>query len=179
MSELYSLAMSVLLIVGMWKIFEKADVAGWKCIIPFYGTYVEWKILRKPGFFWLYLISACLAGIACGLIIGGMFATIGLDALISTENFDATMVSSIMTAPIVLAGGFVMLIASCLVLVTQIVRAKQYKKCFNLSTGMAIGIFFLPEIFLFIVGVDKQYQYALFNPNIGKTLFVNDDPWNM
>ena len=179
MSELYSLAMSVLLIVGMWKIFEKADVAGWKCIIPFYGTYVEWKILRKPGFFWLYLISACLAGIACGLIFGGVFATIGLDALLSTENVDATLVASAMTAPIVLVGGFVMLIASCLVLITQIVRAKQYKTCFDLSTGMAIGIFFFPEIFLFIVGIDQKYQYALFNPNIGDTLFVDNDPRRM
>lgn len=179
MSELYSFAMSILLIVGMWKIFEKANVAGWKCIIPFYGTYVEWKILRKPGFFWLYLISACLAGVACGMIFGGVFATIGLDALLSTENVDATLVASTMTAPIVLAGGFMMLVASCLVLITQIVRAKQYKTCFNLSTGMAVGIFFLPEIFLFVIGIDQKYQYALFNPELPHTICVDDDPWKM
>ena len=34
-----SLAISVLTLVAIWKLFVKAGRAGWKCLIPFYNTY--------------------------------------------------------------------------------------------------------------------------------------------
>lgn len=30
----------VFMIICMWKIFTKAGQEGWKCLVPFYGTYV-------------------------------------------------------------------------------------------------------------------------------------------
>jgi len=30
----------VIMIVSMWKIFKKAGLEGWECIVPFYGTYM-------------------------------------------------------------------------------------------------------------------------------------------
>lgn len=41
-------------IVGIWKIFEKAGVEGWKILIPFYNFYVWLKIIKKP--LWWYII---------------------------------------------------------------------------------------------------------------------------
>ena len=38
------LAMAVLMIVAMWRIFAKAGEAGWKAVIPFYNTYILYKI---------------------------------------------------------------------------------------------------------------------------------------
>lgn len=38
------LAVAVLGIVAMWKIFEKAGEPGWAAIIPFYNLYVLFKI---------------------------------------------------------------------------------------------------------------------------------------
>ena len=35
-----SFVLYVLLIIGMWKVFEKAGVAGWKSLIPFYNIFV-------------------------------------------------------------------------------------------------------------------------------------------
>ena len=34
------IAALVVVIVGMWKIFEKAGQAGWKSLIPIYNTYI-------------------------------------------------------------------------------------------------------------------------------------------
>lgn len=35
------LAWSILCIIGMFKVFEKFGEAGWKAIVPFYGTYLQ------------------------------------------------------------------------------------------------------------------------------------------
>ena len=50
----FSLAVAVLGIVAMWKIFEKAGEPGWTAIIPFYNLYVLFKITWGNG--WLFLL---------------------------------------------------------------------------------------------------------------------------
>ncbi|HWP22544.1 MAG TPA: DUF5684 domain-containing protein [Candidatus Cryosericum sp.] len=48
------LAIAVLAIIGMWKIFEKAGEPGWAAIIPFYNAYVLFKITWGSG--WMFLL---------------------------------------------------------------------------------------------------------------------------
>jgi hypothetical protein len=52
------LILSVLVLVGMWGVFEKAGQPGWASIVPFYGMYVLIvDILEMPPvWFWLLLI---------------------------------------------------------------------------------------------------------------------------
>ncbi|MEZ4508200.1 MAG: DUF5684 domain-containing protein [Eubacteriales bacterium] len=42
--SLLGIALGVLAIVALWKIFEKAGEPGWAAIIPFYNAYVLFKI---------------------------------------------------------------------------------------------------------------------------------------
>ena len=51
-----SLAIIVLGIVAMWKIFEKAGEPGWAAIIPFYNIYVLFKITWGNGWKFLFLL---------------------------------------------------------------------------------------------------------------------------
>jgi hypothetical protein len=51
-----SLAIAVLGIVAMWKIFEKAGEPGWAAIIPFYNVYVLFKITWGNGWKFLLLL---------------------------------------------------------------------------------------------------------------------------
>lgn len=60
------LAIGILAIVSMWKIFEKAGKPGWAAIVPFYNTYVLAEITWGNG--WYFLIS--YAGIVP--VIGGI-----------------------------------------------------------------------------------------------------------
>ncbi len=54
-------------IVAEWKIFEKADEAGWKCLIPIYSTYIFFRIAWGNG--WLFLLTLIpLAGAIVALI---------------------------------------------------------------------------------------------------------------
>ncbi|MCB9817571.1 hypothetical protein H6795_03520 [Candidatus Nomurabacteria bacterium] len=47
------LAIAVIQIVAMWKIFEKAGVEGWKAIIPIYNYWTLCEIVGKPGWWGL------------------------------------------------------------------------------------------------------------------------------
>ena len=48
------LLVAALMIVAMWKIFVKAGEEGWKAIIPFYNTYILYKITWGNGWFFLF-----------------------------------------------------------------------------------------------------------------------------
>lgn len=52
---LLAIAVAVLLIVSMWKIYTKAGKPGWACLIPIYNTLVLLEIVGKP-WWWLLLI---------------------------------------------------------------------------------------------------------------------------
>jgi len=55
-----SLAISVLTLVAMWKIFVKAGRAGWKCLIPFYNTYCLYDIAWGNGWLFLLMFVPCV-----------------------------------------------------------------------------------------------------------------------
>ena len=41
--------------IGYWKAFQKAGEAGWKAVIPFYNTYIRYKLTWDTKMFWIYL----------------------------------------------------------------------------------------------------------------------------
>ena len=53
---IFSLAVAVIGIIAMWKIFEKAGEPGWAAIIPFYNLYVLFKITWGNGWKFLLLL---------------------------------------------------------------------------------------------------------------------------
>lgn len=57
------LATCILVIAGYWVVFQKAGVAGWKCLIPFYNMYILMQIAGKPGW-WMFLLLIPLVGVA-------------------------------------------------------------------------------------------------------------------
>ena len=48
----------ILQIIADWRIFSKADVAGWKSIIPILNTYVEYDICWSGFFGLLFLVTS-------------------------------------------------------------------------------------------------------------------------
>jgi len=54
------LAVIALLIVGMWKVFEKAGKPGWAAIIPIYNIIILLEIVGKPMIWLLWLIIPCV-----------------------------------------------------------------------------------------------------------------------
>ena len=66
---LFSLAVLVLYIVSMWKIFVKAGKPGWAILIPFYNILVELEILGRPWWFLLLMIFIPIADFVIGIIL--------------------------------------------------------------------------------------------------------------
>lgn len=53
---LFSIAISILSIVALWMIFQKANEEGWAAIVPFYNLFVLYKITWGNGWFFLLLL---------------------------------------------------------------------------------------------------------------------------
>lgn len=80
-ATLVSLVFAVLMIVAMWKIFQKAGEAGWASIIPFYNTFVLFRIAgMNPWLFLLLLIPLVniVVAIMVSLKLGEAFGKSGL-----------------------------------------------------------------------------------------------------
>jgi hypothetical protein len=60
-------ALVFILIAGNWKVFEKAGVAGWKCLIPIYNVYLMIVIAGKP-WWWLLLMLVPIVSVAIYLL---------------------------------------------------------------------------------------------------------------
>lgn len=60
-----SLLLSVLSIIGHWKVFSKAGQPGWGAIVPFFGSYLLHKISWGNG--WFFLVPLVLT------FLGGLF----------------------------------------------------------------------------------------------------------
>ncbi|MBO5474845.1 MAG: hypothetical protein J6A08_13830 [Lachnospiraceae bacterium] len=98
------LAIGILMLVALWKIFVKAGKPGWGAIIPFYNSYCLFEMSFGNG--WLFLLC-----------------------LVPCVNF-----------------------------IIQIIMYVKLAKAFNQSTAFAVGLIFLPFIFLPILGFgDAQY----------------------
>ena len=60
--SIFAIALIVVLIIALWKLFEKNGEEGWKSLIPFYNSYVLTQI---SGLNWWYFLI---------LIFGSIFA---------------------------------------------------------------------------------------------------------
>lgn len=54
-----ALIISVIVIVGMWKVFEKAGKPGWAALIPIYNVIIMLEIVGKPMIWLLWLLIPC------------------------------------------------------------------------------------------------------------------------
>ena len=66
-----ALLVSVICLVSLWKIYEKAGYAGWKALIPVYNILILLRITGRPAWWvWLYVVGAIpLVGWAVALVV--------------------------------------------------------------------------------------------------------------
>lgn len=99
------LAISILLLISMWKIYTKAGKPGWASIVPFYNAYVMCEIAGKEGWYMLlyfipivniyvsFVINDALAkrfGKSTGFAIGLMFLPIIFFPILAFSSGDVT-----------------------------------------------------------------------------------------
>jgi hypothetical protein len=129
--SLIVLAITVVALVGLWKVFVKAGQPGWAAIIPIYNIVILLQIIGRP--IW-WLIPFFLP------IITSILAVIGLPPSVLLP------INVLLCVP-----SFVFWIMVCL----------RLARVFDQSSGFGIGLLFLPFIFLPLLGFgDAEYLGA-------------------
>ena len=122
----------LLQIIANWRIFTKAGEAGWKSIIPIYGDYISYKIAWQPAYFWLTFILGIVSSYLQGTLETGESLTVYM---------------------------LVILIKIILVIIS-IMYSIKLARAFGRGTGFAIGLIFLPPIFMLILGFGDDRYYG-------------------
>ncbi len=65
---LIMMALNLLIIVGLWKVFSKAGKPGWASLIPFYNAIVLLEIVKRP-LWWIVLMLIPLVNLAVSIVL--------------------------------------------------------------------------------------------------------------
>ena len=129
-------------VIGLFFLFKKMGLESWKGLIPVYNGYLVTERTYAPRFFWTILVLSVMIYFLNK--IGG-------------TNFVE-----------VLAVFMIVVVMFVIVLTLSIRSSYFFAKSFGYDVGMAIGLFFLPFIFVYVLAFDQSvYQGNLFQ-NSGK-----------
>jgi hypothetical protein len=152
-----SIALTILLIVAWWKLFEKAGEHGWAALIPYYNKYVLFKISGKKKLFWAYLPVSIITIISWIVFWVEVMLILSTSVLYGYGRIESSMVSYSAGLLISLLVGSAGLIA---LLVFRILQSIGLAKNFGVSGGYAVGIIFLPHIFYCILAFSSNIHYT-------------------
>lgn len=118
-------------IAGKWQVYRKMGIKPWKCLIPYYSTYVAYHAVWTVQFFWIWLALELLSAF--------------LPSPFSPEaSLFVRMVS---------------LLVIGLLTVWNAVFYYQISIAFGERIAFAVGLFFVPWIFYPLLGFSSQYQF--------------------
>lgn len=67
------LGLMVLIVVGFWKMFEKAGEPGWASIVPIYNAVVMLRVAGKPAW-WLILFFVPVVNFVVAILVASAIA---------------------------------------------------------------------------------------------------------
>jgi len=146
-SSSLNLALFILLIVSYWKIYEMAGEEGWASLIPYYSSYIRFKIAGRKILFWFDLACQILFPIAGIIVLAGF-----ISALVSNTSYDhwAIVVVALLIATVSSMASFVF----------KIIMNIGLARNFGRSFGFAVGLIFLPHIFYSILAFSSESEYV-------------------
>ena len=117
----------VLFVIAEWRIMTKAGEKGWKSLVPFYSVFVSHHIAGMSHVWFILEIAA--------LVIEVMFEIVKVpEALVFWFG--------------IAAGAFTF--------VSELIHIIKLCDRFGKGTGFKIGMFFIPSLFLIILGFGKS-----------------------
>ena len=161
-----NLAVMVLTIIASWIMYAKAGEHGWAAIVPFYSSYVRFKIAGKKKLFWGYLVATIGIIVGCIILMYEIIAS-GLSVMTSSymgSYYDSTYGyagSRIGAHMGMLIFAVILIIAAMIVaLVMSILCCVGLSHAFGKGAGFACGLIFLNVIFVCIIAFNKKIVYV-------------------
>lgn len=133
----------VLYVIGLWKVFVKAGIAGWKSLIPIYNVYLQFTICWSPKAF---------INVVLYMIIGSI-----------AEYYLAQQPEGVLAVMLTIS------VIGCLLyrIFLQVTLYQKLSAVFGHGVAFGLGLYFLEVIFIIILGFGKsQYQKPAFTPEI-------------
>ena len=130
---LIQFAFFILQIVSFWILFQKADVAGWKSIIPIYSNWKMFDIVWKTKYFWFTLGLSVVYAVLMYLV----------------QNVITTGVFFIVLTVVQL----IVLFFSCIL---EFFFYRHLAHSYGKGDGFVFGLFFLYPIFILILGLGSS-----------------------
>ena len=144
-----AVVISVLGIVGLWKVLHKAGMPGWVSLIPIYNVWA-WGVAvfsnRKKSVVW---VLATLVYVLVVITAGGKIFTYDSSALGSGLSSSSSVIVQLGFL------SFVWMIVQAILLVMQLLASISTARAFGKSMGFAAGLFFLTPLFLFALGLSS------------------------
>lgn len=141
---LITIALYVVFVIGAWKVFVKLGEPGWKAIIPVYNLYIVFKHCWNAKMFWIYLIIGIISGV-CQFAYKGEASSIFL--------------------------GIITIAAGIAYIVIQLKLCHYTAVSFQHGWGYAFGLFFLPFIFVLILGFGGSKYIGNMSPGASGTAY--------
>ena len=161
-----NLAVMVLTIVASWIMYAKAGEPGWAAIVPFYSSYVRFKIAGKKKMFWGYLVATIGIIVGCIILMYEIIAS-GLSVMTSDymgSYYDSTYGyagSRIGAHMGMLIFAVILIIAAMIAAaVMNILCCVGLSHAFGKGAGFACGLIFLNVIFVCIIAFNKKIVYV-------------------
>lgn len=121
----------VLELMGKWQVFRKMGIAPWKCLIPYYSTYVAYRAVWSVQFFWAWLMLELVSS-----FLPSPFAL--------ELRFLVRLIA------------FVVLV---LLTVCNVLFCYQLSRAFGEGIAFTVGLFLIPWIFYLILGFSSRMQF--------------------
>ena len=161
-----NLAVMVLTIVASWIMYAKAGEHGWAAIVPFYSSYVKFRIAGKQKLFWGYLVASIASIVGCILLMYEIIAS-GLSVMTSSymgSYYDSTYGyagNRIGAHMGMLIFALILIIAAMIAAaVMNILCCVGLSHAFGKGAGFACGLIFLNVIFVCIIAFNKNIVYV-------------------
>ena len=163
--EVINLAVFVLTIVASWILYNKAGEPGWAAIIPFYSSYIRFKVAGKKKLFWGYLAAfivtiASFILLCYELVVSGIF----MFARAYSRSYYDSMYgysSSLSTHMAMMIFSVVIFFSALIVMVVlNIMCCIGLSHAFGKGAGFACGLIFLNVIFICIIAFNKNIVYV-------------------
>lgn len=151
-------AITVMILVGFWKIFVKAGEKGWKSLIPVYNAYILCKIAGKAKAFVGYIAGCVVMVLGYIVMIIGMLMLIAMLGTSGYYGFAATSTVRAYASVIIEGAGLIWIGIIPLFVMNIIVYIGLVRK-FGLAGGWVAGLIFLPYVFFLIMGLNKNIEY--------------------
>ena len=163
--EVINLAVFILTIVASWILYNKAGEPGWAAIIPFYSSYIRFKVAGKKKLFWGYL-AASIVTIASFILLCYelVVSVIFMFARAYSRSYYDSMYgysSSLSTHMAMMIFSIVIFFSALIVMaVLNIMCCIGLSHAFGKGAGFACGLIFLNVIFICIIAFNKNIVYV-------------------